>query len=130
MFCRAINSPAVKTTLVAEDSKRKARLSWYHPDDTVREPALPMMTNAAQNQAVRSVARLLLPIGLARHQWVCCAIRPPTLQAHMPGRLSAVTDSKACCKAPALYVQMVPRDWFKGGLLADLKYYKPFANSS
>lgn len=25
---------------------------------------------------------------------------------------------------------MVPRDWWKGGLLADLKYYKPFGASS
>lgn len=25
---------------------------------------------------------------------------------------------------------MVPRDWFKGGLLADMKYYMPFVSSS
>ena len=24
-------------------------------------------------------------------------------------------------------VQMVPRDWFRGGLLKDLAYYKPFS---
>ena len=25
---------------------------------------------------------------------------------------------------------MVPRDWFRGGLLEDLKYYAPFSRSS
>ena len=24
-------------------------------------------------------------------------------------------------------MQMVPRDWFRGGLLKDLAYYKPFS---
>lgn len=49
-------SQAVRETLVVDEgNKRKARLSWYHPDDT-----------------------------------------------------------------------MVPRDWFRGGLWEDLKYYRPF----
>ncbi|KAK9838362.1 hypothetical protein WJX81_007179 [Elliptochloris bilobata] len=47
------------TFVVDEKNKKKARLSWYHPDDT-----------------------------------------------------------------------MVPRDWFRGGLLKDLAYYKPFSSSS
>jgi hypothetical protein len=34
---RAANSDLLKSTFVAEDPKvrKKARLSWYHPDDTV-----------------------------------------------------------------------------------------------
>ena len=29
-----------------------------------------------------------------------------------------------------LPLQMVPRDWFRGGLLKDLAYYRPFAADS
>ncbi|KAK9787616.1 hypothetical protein WJX73_004904 [Symbiochloris irregularis] len=53
------NSKRMRGTLVAQEDRQKARLSWYHPDDT-----------------------------------------------------------------------MVPRDWFKGGLLADLKYYRPFGGAA
>lgn len=56
----AAQSKVVQDTFVMDEkSKKKARLSWYHPDDT-----------------------------------------------------------------------MVPRDWFCGGLLKDLAYYKPFSSSS
>lgn len=55
MYClvvyRAAQNETVQKTLVADDNKTrpKARLSWYHPDDTVRtlvahhssEPAVP-----------------------------------------------------------------------------------------
>jgi predicted membrane metal-binding protein len=30
----------------------------------------------------------------------------------------------------AIFVQMVPRDWFRGGLLKDLAYYRPFSVDS
>ena len=35
--CRAQKTDSFKSTFVAEDPKnrKKARLSWYHPDDTV-----------------------------------------------------------------------------------------------
>ena len=56
----AARSKVIQDTFVMDEkSKKKARLSWYHPDDT-----------------------------------------------------------------------MVPRDWFRGGLLKDLAYYKPFSSSS
>lgn len=52
----AAKNPAFRSTLVVDESKRqRARLSWYHPDDT-----------------------------------------------------------------------MVPRNWFRGGLLQDIMYYRPF----
>lgn len=36
--CRASKNQAIRSTFIAEDpkSRPKARLSWYHPDDTVR----------------------------------------------------------------------------------------------
>ena len=39
---RAANSKVIQSTFVAEEGKdkKKARLSWYHPDDTVSTLAL------------------------------------------------------------------------------------------
>ena len=36
-ICRAANNASIRDTFVAEDPKirKKARLSWYHPDDTM-----------------------------------------------------------------------------------------------
>ncbi len=36
-LCRAANSRMIQNTFVAKEGKdkQKARLSWYHPDDTV-----------------------------------------------------------------------------------------------
>lgn len=45
VLCRAAQNETVQKTLVAEDSKKrqKARLSWYHPDDTVSSVILPQV---------------------------------------------------------------------------------------
>ena len=37
LMCRAQQTERFKSTFIADDpkSRKKARLSWYHPDDTV-----------------------------------------------------------------------------------------------
>ena len=35
-----------------------------------------------------------------------------------------------CSRKCWVAAQMVPRDWFRGGLLKDLAYYRPFASES
>ena len=65
---RAANSKVIQNTFVAEEGKdkKKARLSWYHPDDTVSACPQPMLR---QHQHVL----LTQTHALSRHG--CCALR-------------------------------------------------------
>lgn len=87
---RACNSEVIKSTLVADKPKERprARLSWYHPDDT-SEWQLPFLQ--------------------------------PSFSVY-----NALSDLYKLETDQGDFVSVVPRDWFRGGLLADLMYYRPF----
>lgn len=105
---RAAKSESMRSTFVVDKKDQKrARLSWYHPDDTVSytlaEPSsVERLASSAGVNAQVEELRLRLP--------VC---HPKRYLIRTCGCL-----------------QMVPRGWWKLGLLEDLKYYKPFATAT
>ena len=60
LLCRAANSKVIQNTFVAGEGKerKKARLSWYHPDDTVSTPPQPMLPAPAADVSGRKVSLL------------------------------------------------------------------------
>lgn len=60
-------------------------------------------TLIADDPKTRKRARLSWHHRMTRYDWVAATV----VQSH-------------------LYIQMVPRDWFTKGLLADIEYYNPF----
>lgn len=52
-------------------------------------------------------------------------ISPTVLIQH--GQQELLLVSKRCADSHQPWLQMVPRGWWKLGLLEDLKYYKPFS---
>ena len=182
---RVMQQDVVQKTLVAEDGKARkpARLSWYHPDDTVSSSLNMLLKRAVVSQAqlswhcYRLTSKPRLPKDAEHPQQscrlVCCRLHgkcgcqvqpllPPDREPCGGCRCAAAQADRftpcllrcACslfaCGARAQQLQhpnlstpeplqplnlsnpepcalqMVPRGWWKGGLLADMSYYNPF----
>lgn len=84
-LCRAANSKVIQNTFVADEGKgrKKARLSWYHPDDTV-SACPPLMLH--QHQLMTGVWAGVLPcISLVTFVPGCaipCSLGVRPLSAH------------------------------------------------
>ena len=56
---RAAQSDLVKSTLVVDKERKKARLSWYHPDDTVRYLVHRLLTQRATHLSAGDIVACL-----------------------------------------------------------------------
>lgn len=79
---RTAENPAIRNTLIADDPKtrKRARLSWYHPEDTVRCFLVFDATNHLVSHA--NARRWFRGTGLARDCWPIWSITTPLAWAH------------------------------------------------
>ena len=185
MHCRAAKNEKFQETFIAKSGKDrpKARLSWYHPDDTVsaashcvecsdayqlaKAPSHQMrgslhrlsqaaslaimlhsvcVIRAWQNQHLHFMKPASAPVRHCLVRWCCkVAIASNRCYLHVcspvcffdcyqsflygAGVLRPVWQRPSLFKHPSSgrpVLQMVPRGWWKMGLLEDIKYYAPF----
>lgn len=84
VHCRAAQNKTFQSTFVAEEPKerKKARLSWYHPDDTVglycvaplAWPTLLQMTDAAVQSESKLLRHLSCFTATLLHSTCCRAL--------------------------------------------------------